>query len=267
MSTALACLRTAALALTVAVALITSGCSSDASWHPVTTEESQILATVRFNNYDAGTRDISTHVRVLGSELHLLGWYDFATHVGYASVEGAGFAAQAMLWTPARIGIRPQMPDPSGFPEFPVPDPAHDGWEVRPLDPTASTLDTLLLSIATLGSDRPDNPLLLQQSGALFLGTGDLTTKAGLSEDADPSAELSIFAPPPDDVALGPEDERPTPESADARLWVDDRGLLHHAELRIGAEWSAVDFGSGDGPDLHHLGDLLASHGEKAADE
>ena len=71
-----------------------AGCSSDPAPaaeqpRPVTTEESQLLATVRFNNFDAGSRPFRAALTEKGTDLHLQGWIDYGSHIGYAQVTGS----------------------------------------------------------------------------------------------------------------------------------------------------------------------------------
>lgn len=54
------------------------------------------------------------------------------------------------------------------------------GWTVRPMTATASTLDAALLVALNLGSDRPDNPQLLRNNGATWEGR---TTIDGVQVD------------------------------------------------------------------------------------
>src|SRR4051812_21127005 len=82
----------------VAVLGVLAGCTAgptptsapDAA-RPVTEEESQTLALVRFNNFDAGTRRMTATLEDRGHELALDGWVDYTTHTGLAllTVDGA----------------------------------------------------------------------------------------------------------------------------------------------------------------------------------
>ena len=70
----------------------------------MTTEESQLLATVRFNNFDAGSRPFRTELTEKGTDLHLQGWIDYGSHLGYAQVTGS-FTPQALLWNGKTVGV------------------------------------------------------------------------------------------------------------------------------------------------------------------
>lgn len=223
------------------VALLTAGalgaslvaCTTDihSDWHPVTTEESQVLAMTRFQNFDAGSRPFETDLTVQGQQLHFAGWYDFATHTGYAKVQSESSPDQAILWSSEAVALRQQKADASGMPALPVPDPALDGWNTRSLSPAESSLDAFLSAFTLLGSDRPDNPLLLQQAGALWLGT----------DEAD-GADLQVFAGPPSDEPLGEDSDKPTPETATVKYAIDPEGLMRKVDLQLGAQWVSVSF-------------------------
>lgn len=227
--------RWLAALLALAAVFAFTGCATgsanepDAA-RPVTTEESQLLAIARFNNFDLGNRGFTTEIQEQGVELRLQGWANYTDHVGYASVTG-DFPAQSLIWTAADIGVMEQEPDSSGYPPLPMPSLADPALVTAALDPTASRLDALALAITSLGSDRPDNPLLLQQSGALWLRTDRIGEEA-----------VTVFAAPPSDeprdASLPPLNE----DESSLRLWVNEDGLMLRAEARIGTTWSIIDF-------------------------
>lgn len=205
---------------------------------PVTTEESQLLAIARFNNFDLGGRGFTAEVQERGVNLSLQGWVDYVGHFGYASVTGA-FPSQSLVWAGSQVGIIEQEPDSAGNPPLPMPSLNDAGVTTAALDPSTSRLDTLLAIITTLGSDRPDNPLLLQQSGGLWL-----------REDKVGDIPVTVFAAPPSDT---PRDDSSPPLKADTsslRLWVDAKGLIQRAEARIGTTWSTIDFSEPADPPL-----------------
>lgn len=238
--------RVAAILLASALVFAGAGCATQDEWHPVTTEESQLLAMSRFENFDTGARDFTTNITVQGQDLQLRGWYDFVSHTGYAAAVGEGFAPQALLWSGDAVALREQPLGFDGLPALPVPSPADSGWSARWLDPSASALDALLLSFTLLSNDRPDNPLLLQQAGALWLGS-----ELGDGSDGSEGGTLQLFAGPPSDEPLGPGDPAPTPETAAVRYLVDETGLMHRVELLLGGEWVTISFGGlgGSGAD------------------
>ena len=131
----------------------------------------------------------------------------------------------------------PAEPDADGMPPLPIPGADDPTWLSRAIDASASALDRRLVLIGSLGSDRPENPLLLQQTGALWLG----------EDEVDGTAVTVFAAPPSDEVA--------EPGSVDAdtsplRLWVTADALLLRAQTRVDGAWQDVDFGTAAGPDL-----------------
>lgn len=229
------------LALLVALLLL-AGCSSPPQWHPVTTEESQQLATTRFHNFDAGTRPFATQLTVQGTQLTLQGWIDFANHVGLAGVTGPTFSPQTLIWWgQGQVALKDGAPN--GQPgEIPAPS-AAGGWQVRDLEASASNLDALLIFLGALGADRPENPLLLQQAGALWL-------RKDTVEVGGKKTEVAVFAAPPQESALGPNDPAPTPETATVRLWVDSAGVMHRVEALLGTDWVTIDLGPATGQEM-----------------
>lgn len=212
--------------------------AADTAARPVSTEEAQLLAITRFQNFDQGSRGFNTSVQERGIDLQLQGWVDYEDHFGYAAVTG-DFPPQALVWTASTVGVTEQQPDTSGNPILPVPSLADPAFATATIDPAASRLDALLAVIGSLGSDRPDNPLLLQQSGALWL-----------RDDLVGDIAVTVFAAPPSDA---PRDASSPPLKADTsslRLWVDGGGMILRAEARIGDTWCSIDFSDAAGVQL-----------------
>ncbi|QEO09241.1 hypothetical protein [Protaetiibacter larvae] len=233
-------LRPAAVLVCLALAGCTAAPAPDPepTPRPVSSEEAQLLAIARFTNYDRGSRPFSTVVLEDGVQLTLTGWVDYGAHLGFATVAG-DFAPQALLWTDTTVGIRAGEPDPDGNPVLPIPDLADQGWQSHRLDGTASDLELLLTTIGNLGSDRPDNPLLLQQSGAFWLRADTLDGTA-----------VTVFASPPSDQPADDADTAPTADDSPLRLWVDAHGLILRAEVRIAERWTTVEFPDREAPRL-----------------
>ncbi len=205
---------------------------------PVTAEEAQLLAIARFRNYDAGSRSVTARVPLRQQQVRLEGRVDYSSETGYATATGAGFAPQLLRWSPETVAIRPAPAQQAAAPSPPMPT---TGWQTRAMDPSRSDLDTVLLVISRLGSDRPENPLLLQQGGALWLGEQDVDGQ-----------HLVIFASPPTDkpqASPGSTD----PEASGLRLWLDSTGLIRRAQVRTSSGWVDVDFGDGHGVRLPEL--------------
>ncbi|WP_166868759.1 hypothetical protein [Salinibacterium sp. ZJ70] len=231
-----------ALALTLASFVMLSACAAPAesggTARPVTSAESELLAIARFANFDHGSRRFATTVQERGVELRLQGWVDYPSQLGYAAVTG-DFRSQAMIWTDGVIGIIAREPDAHGDPILPMPALNDPGLALDSMDPTTSRLDALLGIISALGADRPDNPLLLRQSGALWLRADDID-----------GTSVSVFAAPPSDAPRDASAPPLTADSAGLRLWLDATGLMLRAEARIGDQWTTIDFSTTDAPAL-----------------
>lgn len=204
---------------------------------PVTSEEAQLLAVTRFMNFDRGSRAFSTELAVSGVDTQMQGWIDYESALGYSAVTGS-FGAEALLWTDAAVGSIPTEPDADGNPPLPIPPTATAGWEIQQLDPTTSAFHALLASLSALGQDRPDNPLLVQQSGALWL-----------RDDEVDGTPVTVFASPLSDEPAG--DATVDPDASPLRIWVDSTGLMLRVEVRLDNTWTVVDFPDVDAPDLN----------------
>ncbi|MEP6481865.1 MAG: hypothetical protein ABJA94_07650 [Rhodoglobus sp.] len=233
--------RATLLVAAILSSALLAGCTSPTpqptpSEHPVTTEESQLLAITRFANFDAGSRPFHTEFTVSGVKTKMMGWVDYSSGLGFVSVTGS-FGAEALLWTNSALGAIPRAPDVDGNPVLPIPDLTDPGWQIQTLDPKVSAVDALLAAISALGSDRPDNPLLLQQSGARWLRSDKV--------DGTP---VTVFAAPPSDepVASG----SGTAQGDTLRLWVNKNGLLLRAEVKLNNVWDTVEFPDRPAPKL-----------------
>ena len=215
----------------------TSATATDAP-RALTSDEAQGLATMRFRNYAAGVRSIAFAVTDSGKTYDVEGWADYAAHLGYATVSEDDAIPVVIGWSTAGLSTHdypPPVPDGAALPPLPPPDlpDAPESWVSSDLDPTSSRLHTLLAMVVSLGNDRPDNPLLLQQSDARWLRTDDL--------DGTP---VTVYA--------GPSSEKPADPDAvtesTVRYWVDDEWTLLRLEARLGGdgEWTKVDLGPAD---------------------
>ena len=237
--------RTVSTALVALLLVFGAGCSPDtpdtpAGPRPVTAEEAQLLAATRFLNYNAVSRSVGTTIGARGQQVQVTGWVDFTTHTGYATANGAGFAPQLLRWNLGTVAVQPGSPSSTAEPGMPMPT---SGWQSRTMDPERSDLDLVLLVISNLGLDRPENPLLLQQGGALWLGT----------EQVD-GHELTQYAAPPTDQAASTSPQTSVdPGASGLRLWIDEVGRLHRADIRVSSGWVTVTFGDGRGTSLPAL--------------
>lgn len=239
----------AALAIAAAAIVALTGCAATSSddfaagdARPLTTEEAQNLAIMRLRNQDAGARAVSFSVTEQGSAARFDGWYDYATAIGYGRWQSD--EAQLLVWNAQVAGTHPAAATPPADEEpAPLPIPDADrldtAWAGGALDPSRSRRDAVLAVIAELGADRPDNPLLLQQGGALWLGTRDVDGKT-----------LTVYAGPETDAVAATPAADPT--ATTVRYWLDDTSLLQRLDVRLGgaSEWTTVTFTDADGVSL-----------------
>jgi hypothetical protein len=229
------------VALVAAVALLVGCAPAAESARPITTEESQLLAVVRFNNFNAGARTVLAAFSDAGTELSLEGWVDYETQVGYATLtESESGGVSLVVWDEATLAARPvAASEAAELTQSPVTAPTlATDWGTAPLSPQGA-LHPLLAILIALGNDRPDNPLLLQQGGALWLrvdsiGETEVTVFSGPTTADDADADTSTTV---------------DPDAANARYWVDADGLLLRCEVRLGSEWVTIDLGPAD--DVH----------------
>ncbi|MFF1635340.1 hypothetical protein [Leifsonia sp. NPDC058248] len=244
--------------------LLLAGCadaSTDTARH-LTQSEAQLMAVARFKNYNTGTRTIIATIHDGTDEWNVRGWYDYARDVGYASLTNArggttARAAALLLWSKHLLFSR-NADGLAGrsMPPLPVPDASQleDKWKSTPYEPTEFAAHAALLILASLGFDRPENPLLLRQSDAQWL-----------REDHLGKTPVDVFAGPTgasadDSGPTSPATDRPaSPETSTVRYWLNRSGLMLRVEMRLGtAEWSKVDFGSPSKSTVVELPDLSA---------
>lgn len=58
------------------------------------------------------------------------------------------------------------------------------------------------------------------------------------------------FATPPSDEPLTASSPPLDADASGVRLWIDETGLILRAEVRVGTDWSTVDFAVGAGESL-----------------
>lgn len=232
----------AGLAVTVASALVASGCSGTESAdvttdhaRAVSAEESQALAMTRVRNLEAGARAVSFEVQDDGTDLTFDGWFDYVSGAGYGLLTSDD-GNNLILWNHVTMAAAPWSGDTAPLPA-PAADSTEAGWNSGALEPAHSRLHSALGVVAALGSDRPENPLLISGAGALWL-----------AERAIDDTQLMVIAGPPSDQALDP-GESADPEAATIRYWIEDSGLAHRVDIRVGGGggWTAVDFGPAEG--------------------
>lgn len=193
----------------LAAALLLSGCGSGDSPHPLTAEEAERLALVRYLNYEAGLSGVRATIPTGAGTVRLDGRVDFVDHIGHASLttEGRTDAASAGIvqWNPALVAFRQGPGQHAGDP---LP---QDGWQLRRIQDKGSELDVVLLVLLNIANDRPDNPQLLRQSSAQWLRT-----------DHVDDVEVDVFAGPAD-----------TDKAARLTYWIDGDGQLRRLSIRL----------------------------------
>lgn len=265
--------RTIQLVAVLSLTALTACGTGDPEPRSLTNEEAELLAISRFNNYDAGTRSVQFSLHDFGDHYSFDGWFDYAAGTGYGELsllDGDGTVQESslMLWNESVVGYYAageqvnQPPDDSdGHVQAPLPVPGSDeldsAWDGGHLDPSASRIHTLFAVVGSLGSERPDNPLLLQQGGALWL-----------SETTDDSGTLTLFGGPAaeEEVVAGQEVD---PDEMTTRFLVDEAGVLAEAEvlLRGDDEWTTIVLGDAEGVDLGDPFGDVATPGQGDTDD
>lgn len=185
---------------------------------PLTEAESNRLAVARFGNYRAGGLRFTATVTNASGPLSLVGDLDTRAHLGYAAAEftDTGRRTVAVLrWTPDSVSTWLDAGD-GRFPPL-VPPPGAP--RQRPLQPTGSTLDTVLRLLLGLSSDRPENAMLLRQSDARWL-----------REDHLDGATADVLRGP--SAGSG---------AANLRYWVARDGRLLRVEADFAAARAVID--------------------------
>ncbi|HEY4376264.1 MAG TPA: hypothetical protein VGM93_03865 [Acidimicrobiales bacterium] len=228
------------LALVLAFALVTAGCTSHGGTgharprssgpRPLTAGEADGLALMRSMNERAGTRSIT--IRLPGRPgLVIRGWVDFAHHVGYGTVSpgSADAAADELIsWNLQVVGLQPWHRTTA-----PLPMP-RQGWQAAPLSPTTSVRDDVLAVVLNLAASRPDNADLLRQSDARWLRRAHVG-----------SSPVDVVAGPSSDAPGTRDDAATRNRRGNVRYWVAAGGELRRVQIRDGSTglWSQADLG------------------------
>ncbi|WP_405720329.1 hypothetical protein [Streptomyces sp. NBC_00046] len=197
---------------------------------PVTMEEASRLALSRLNLYQASPVAVTlTAAEGGGVEVRVKGVVDYRNHraVGSYRVTGSsGTSGSAtgqldhglIVWDTGGLGLAPAPKGANGPPWQQAEHIPRSGWSARSY--TADPLDAGLQLLIGLGADRPDNPLLLAQSGARRLGRDRID---GRSYDrfAGPRAQGAT-------PGAGPDGGR-----SPLTYWVDGDGGLRRVTMRM----------------------------------
>jgi hypothetical protein len=198
--------------------------SASATARPLTTDEANRLAVMRFRVYQAtGLHFSVTGLSSSQGSLSVNGDVDYQAQLGYAEVSGAGSTATAQ-WDPSQVVLWLGTGDGTTAPVAPPADPATP----RPIDPTSSAFDALMLVMIQLGQDRPDNAQLLQQNGARWLRSDTVNgTKVDVfdgprSTSGDGSSGAASSGPPAGSASAG--SSAPASGASTIQYWVDAQG-------------------------------------------
>ncbi|MFE4975126.1 hypothetical protein ACFRAR_23855 [Kitasatospora sp. NPDC056651] len=203
--------------------------SDEATERPVTTDEAGRLALSRLNLYEASPVAVTlTADEGGGVGIRVEGVVDYRNHRGVGRYRSTGASGPLdhglIVWDTGGLGLAPDQDGAATATPAPVATDApawqqaehipRQGWSPRGY--TADPLDAGLNLLVQLGADRPDNPLLLAQSGARWLGRDRID---GRSYDR--------FA--------GPRAQGSAPDGARSPLtyWVDGDGGLRRVTMRM----------------------------------
>ncbi|MCR1784668.1 hypothetical protein KVF89_19150 [Nocardioides carbamazepini] len=210
---------------------VAAGCGSDDTApaaeepRPLTSEEAELLALVRFQLYSASP--VRVAMAWPGSpEISYAITLDLREHLAYGTFEtredgetDSGVAA----WDLATVATAP------GADGDPPPELA--AWTQRAMS-TQYPHDIFLALALNLGSDRPENPALLRQSTARYLR----------SDEVD-GTRVSVLEGPQQASATASPGGEPA-DSGRTRYWIDKDGALLRFEAYLGqaeGEFARID--------------------------
>ncbi|MCG6498262.1 hypothetical protein [Kitasatospora sp. A2-31] len=234
-------LRLRALIALVVCATATGGLAAyravteEAGERPVTVEEASRLALSRLNLYQASPITVTLAAAEGGGvDVRVEGIVDYRARrgVGRYRVTGASGPLDhgLVVWDAGGLGLAPEPAGTDGPAWEQAERVPRQGWSPRAY--TADPLDAGLRLLVELGADRPDNPLLLAQSGARRLG-----------RDRIDGRDHDRFA--------GPRAQGAAADGARSPLtyWVDGDGTLRRVTMQMPGLGTpaTLDFGGHDG--------------------
>ncbi|MEU8513917.1 hypothetical protein AB0C76_20350 [Kitasatospora sp. NPDC048722] len=222
-------------ALAVGGLVIHRTVSDETAERPVTTDEASRLALSRLNLYQASPVTVAlTAAEGGGVEIRVEGVVDYRTRRGAGRYTTTGPGTQPdhglIVWDTGGLGLAPEPAGVDGTPWEQAEHVPRSGWSPRTY--TADPLDSGLQLTVQLGADRPDNPLLLAQSGARWLGR-DRIDGRGYDRFAGPRAQ-----------GAAPDGGR-----SPLTYWVDGDGTLRRVTMQLAGLGTptAVEFTGRDG--------------------
>lgn len=227
-------LRTALLAVLLAVLLAGCGVTGGTA-RGLDDDEAQRLAVSRFRNFDAGVRAVQFSIEGGVEPVRFSGWFDFTTGIGYGTLQAGAGAEGQVVWNSAAVAVRTTGGTGPAVPPVPDREALEREWAGRQLAPGTESVDAVMAMVGSLGGDRPDNPLLLQQSDSRWVGTATVGGE-----------ELDLIDVPAPATAA-------SDAAARLRYWIDATGVMARVEAyRSGedAPWSTIDFSAADGVEL-----------------
>ncbi|MFD9592640.1 hypothetical protein ACFWA9_07745, partial [Kitasatospora sp. NPDC059973] len=147
--------------------------SDSTTSRPVTVDEASRIAVSRLNLYQASPATVTlTAAEGGGVMVRVEGVVDYRTHRAAGRYRVTGPTGELdhglIVWDGAGLGLAPQAGGGGGPAWQQAEHIPRPGWSPRGY--TADPLDSGLQLLIQLGADRPDNPLLLAQSGPRWLG-------------------------------------------------------------------------------------------------
>ena len=147
----------------------------------LTTAQALVLSRMLLKDQEAGGADLSV-IAAAGTmqAFELRGQVNWADHQGsvmlHAPGTGAVQADEALVWSQGQLLLRVPGLDGAmaakGRPGI--------AFASRPLQAGSSTVDQVIVLVASLGNDRAENPILLRQADTGYLGRAEIN---GVSHD------------------------------------------------------------------------------------
>ncbi|HEX6356706.1 MAG TPA: hypothetical protein VF106_27415 [Actinophytocola sp.] len=201
------------VAIGVTTFLIVGNDSGPTGPRALTSDEVNRLAITRFRNYETEGRAVTITVPSTAGELVITGSVDYRAKIGYGVVHGTGRDSSSdglIQWNNATVFFHPMDAAPAEAPASP-PGP---NWHRRSLQTTGSSLDSSLLIVLSLGSDRPDNAELLPQNGAAWVGHDQVDGRQV-------------------DVMTGPGARGKPGSAGNVRYWIDSEGTMYRVQASV----------------------------------
>jgi hypothetical protein len=189
-----------------------------AEGRPITSDEANRLAVMRYRNYQGTGVHFHTSVAGTGGALTVDGVVDYHRSLGLAQVSGLG-SSFTFEWDHQQLAACPGAATQTTVPaDLPTAKAA-----IRPLNTSATAVDAVLALMLARGLDRPDNAQLLQQSGARWLGHDTIDGVAY-------------------DVLTGPtQTGAPAGSTSDTlRYWISADGHLGRVDAHLGGSPTAT---------------------------